>query len=453
MRLLDLAVEATQVGLPVDREALRAFSDSTREALIGAERKMREMLAQVVGKDRAEQWSPSNDHHVRWALFDPDGPFKLKPIAFSEKTRRASVAHDALRHYRDHEFVASVLEYRKHAKLLSTYVPEHTVEVDGIPHTFGSDLWRLHSDDRIRPIWNVGRTVTGRWTSNPNVQNWPKDLRAIIVAPPGRKLVGADYAQLELRIMAALSGDPELIRRCAEADESRKLEPDYDPHSYVASLVFGHTFCELPIDDPTHRKTRPGEPPCRCGRCRRATIRDVVKRVIYGLNYGAGAQRVLEAIYDSDYDGPQLSVGFIERVICEIFTAFPGIARWRDGQLRKAQQTREVRSPLSGRRRIFPLGQIEPPVVYNYPIQSGAADIINSRLLALVSRLASVDPSATFIAQVHDAVYFEVDETRAEDVARLVTGTLSVSLPLAPGAPEMPFIASAKVGRTWRDVS
>jgi len=277
-------------------------------------------------------------------------------------------------------------------------------------------------------------------------QNWPKWMRAVFVAPPGRKLVGADQAQLEMRIIANLSGDKNLIERCMNAREDDKLNPDCDPHSYVASFVFGATFTSLDRFDKSHTKPQPGEPKCKCQKCKRSTLRDVNKRTIYGLNYGAGGQTVLDAIYNGGYDGPPLTLPFIERVTKTYFRLFPGVPTWRDKTFRDAQANREVRSPLYGRRRIFPLGDVEASVVYNYPIQSGGADVMAFGLARLRKALPLIDPTAVIIAQIHDAVYVECDETKAEAVAKCVEDSLTCEFAFTPGGTPMKYVATAAIG-------
>ena len=263
-------------------------------------------------------------------------------------------------------------------------------------------------------------------------------MRKAIVAPKGRKIVGADFSQLEMRIMASLSGDPELIRRCASADENDKFNSEKDPHAYVAALTFGDAYRDAYANGDAELFT---------------ALRTIAKRVVYGLNYGAGAMTILESIYDGGYDGPPLTKRLIERVINIYFREFPGVPTWRSNQLAKVNATRAVYSPIIGRHRIFPLGDADATIVYNYPIQSGAADIMSTRLLVLEAALPRVDPSAVFIAQVHDAIYVECDAQRALDVATCVEATLSIELALTPDAVPMPYPASAQISDNWADAA
>jgi len=312
------------------------------------------------------------------------------------------------------------------------------------------------ADGRIHPVWKPWGAKTGRWTSSPNAQNWPKWLRALIRAGRGRKIVGADYDQLELRNLALLASDRELARRCLEADGNRKLEPDCDPHSYVASLAFGSRYVNLQLKDPAHVAVE-GSAKCKCETCTRKALRELTKRVIYGLNYGAGEATVIESIYNAGYDGPPITVDIVKLVKRTVFSAFTGIEPWHREQILVANETGELRSPLYDRRRVFPLAVAPPAVreavptteVKNYPIQAMGADIMNSQMALVLKRLPDVDPTAFIFAQVHDAIYAECAEDRAEAVAQMFTDTLTVSHEF--NGLTMHFTATGSVADTWKD--
>jgi uracil-DNA glycosylase family 4 len=285
-----------------------------------------------------------------------------------------------------------------------------------------------------------------------NCQNWPKWLRIVVATKPGRKIVGADYDQLELRAMALLSGDAELTRRCMTADGDRKLEPDHDPHSYVASLAFMAQYTGLHLKDPKHIKDDKVTEKCKCETCKRKALRDIIKRVIYGLGYGAGDATVLEAIYDGGYNGPPITLNMIAHVRATVFKAFQDIEPYRQRSVREAMKSGELRSPIYGRRRIFPLNEIPITEIYNYGIQSFGADLMNERIIILEARLADVDPTAFIIAQVHDAIYIECNEDRAEAVAALMQEVMTTSRRIE-GGPLMDFTASAAIANNWKDAA
>lgn len=432
VRVQEIAIRMELAGMPISQERVR-------EAEVRAEAVVAEELAemrQIVGKQKdanGEPWTPTGGE-LLWALFAPDGPLRLEPFAWTtggkSGKKQPSTAKEALARMEDqHPFVGRLIRYRKYSYILQNYIHGETL--------------RVRADGRLHPSWRVWGTGTTRWTSSPNFQNWSKggedarddatlNLRSMIVAPPGRRIVGADYAALELRIMADLCGDPNLIRRCIEAVEEKKLEPDHDPHAYMAWKTFGAAY----LDGDKYRKK---------------ALRDVVKRVVYGLNYGAGAATVLEAIYNGGYEGPQITLRMIEAIIATLFREYPGILAWRTQAEKLANQTREVRSALYGSRRIFPLGDVDTTVAYNHPIQASGANIVNYRFAELDTpeRIYAVDPTALPLAQVHDAIYYEVDEDRADAVCKVVTETLTCELSLSGSATPMIYAATAEHAATW----
>lgn len=432
MQMQRIACEMTFTGMPISKEAMNHAGIVAQRHSTDALMRMREFMNQP-------DFNPRSSKHLQWALYDRSGPLKLQPPS-KTKSGVGSTAADDLAKLAHIPFVRDLLAYREHEKIDRTYIQGKQI--------------KIREDGRVHPTWKVTGTRTGRWSSSPNFQNFPRWLRSICVPNEGRVIVGADYAQLEVRIMAALSGDADLIRRCATADEKRKLEPDYDPHSYVASLAFGRAFTDLALKAPEHiPKGSPGAESCKCDTCIRSSLREIAKTVVYGLNYGASPPTILAGIYARGYKGPPVSLEIIERTTQTFFKAFPGVVSWRNKTLQTACALREVRSPLLRRRRVFPLGDVPATVAYNYPIQSCAADIINQRLILLDKALAGVDPSARIIAQVHDAIYVECVEDKADKMKKLVSESLSWTLALAQGAPEMPFLASAKIGKNWSEVS
>lgn len=427
-RMLDVGMDMTRRGLPfsdavrADLEAqyaarcaeaqarMRAALEARRVPAINVasapqlQRLLYEVL-QLPVVSRTATGQPSTSHGVLLALS------RLARTGALDDARA-----DAVR-----EFVEPLLVFRESSKLLSTYLR---------PEAIG-----LGPDGRLHPSWRVTGTVTGRWSSSPNLQNWPASMRAMVVAPAGRVLVGADYAQLELRIMAALAGDATLIQRCAEADENDKLNPARDPHAFVASLAFRAVYERAQKDE-------------------RKALRDVAKRVVYGMLYGAGAGTIAESIAsDETYSGPPVTPASVQTIMDAYFRGFPRVREYRNRAVATAARQGAVYSPLLRRRRIYPVGAVPVTVALNYPIQSGAADIVNAAVVRLLEALPGVDPTAGLIAQVHDALYIEADAARADEVARLLEQAMTTELRVVPGAPPMPIIATAKVGRSWADVS
>lgn len=433
VRMQEIAIRMELNGVPLSIEKVKRLEAHAETQRAHYLREMRHMLGNPKSRlsgAKGEEWVPSGGD-LLWALFSPEGPLRLEPYAYTEggadgSKKQPSTAKEALARMVDqHPFVPMLIEYRKYDYVLTHYVHGTTL--------------RVQSDGWMHPQWKVYGTSTTRWTSNPNFQNWSKgqaekdellNLRALVEAPPGWRIIGADEAQLELRVMGDLTGDAALIRRLLTADESRKLEPDHDPHAYMAAVVFGEAY----LSGDTKRKK---------------ALRDVVKRVVYGLNYGAGAATVLEAIYNGGYEGPRITLQMIQRITAALFAEYPGIPRWRNEQERKAFETREVRSPLLGSRRIFPLGDVDTTVAYNFPIQSGAANVVNTCLARLDDRLLADHPEVRLFAQVHDAVYGLCPEDRVEKVCKVFDEALTWETSLVGNEQKMLYLATADHAQTW----
>jgi len=421
MKLEQQALDMWRNGMPIDLEAAKRIGNEAQQRSSSALEKMREIL-------KWPDFNPASGAQLAEAMFDRLGnvPTKFTPTGARVTDKTAIVA------LRDCPFKRALLEYKDSTATLRNYFEVR----DGVAYP-GRSL-HVWVDGRIRGIWKAFGTRTGRFSSNPNFQNWPKWLRNLVVAPKGRKIVGADYDQLELRIMAGLANDPVLIDRCLNADDSDKLDPDKDPHSYVASIAFADAFLRLDTSDPQQKSER-------------KALRDLCKRVIYGLNYGAGDKKVLESIYAGGYDGPPLNVSMIGRIRTAIYDAFKGIPEFQKHLQRQAEKDHEVRSPLLGRRRTFPLGDVPFTEILNFPIQSAAADIMNQRATQLWEEVSAHYPTALYIAQVHDAVYYECDEEDAEAIRDLMTNTLSYKTALVEGGTEIPFTAAAEIADCWGD--
>jgi DNA polymerase I-like protein with 3'-5' exonuclease and polymerase domains len=448
LRMATIAMEMQRCGVPIDQE---------KRVSIGAEHRVLKSDALGVMREYVEAWripraesveellaegdteaasalqrildeggdptmfNPESPVQLRWALFDKSGPCKLTSTMLTGKKRLASTSKDALRSHSQHEFVATLRAYQDSKRVLSNYID--------------SNGFRLGPDGRMHPAWKVHGTVTGRWSSSPNFQNLDELIKTMFVSRPGYVWVGADYAQLELRIIAALSGDETLIKLCLEADENDKLNPDRDPHSYVARLAFGRAFME---SDQKARKA----------------LRDGIKAVVYGMNYGAGASKIQQTIMlDEAYKGPPLTVEMVTKIMAAYFKGFGRVKTYRDRAVSEATKARAVFSPLLRRRRSFPLGEVEAPTAMNFGIQAGAADLVDDAVDTLHKALPAVDEEAALLAQVHDALYVECREEHGPAVAQCLERSMYRKIRLVSSAPEMEFIAKAKIGPGWASVS
>jgi DNA polymerase I-like protein with 3'-5' exonuclease and polymerase domains len=395
---------------------------------------------------RNDEFNPNSPEQLRKILYEDLGyPVIVWTDGGKSGKKQPSTANDVLVRLPDTPFKRAMLTFRAGTSVLKAYFD---VSRGVATPSRGIRIW---ADGRAHTTWKA-LARSGRFVSSPNWQNIPGWIRKMVVAPKGRLIVGADYDQLELRIIAALSNDATLIGMCLNADDKRKLEPDFDPHSYVAQLSFGPLYTNLLLKDPKHDPDPAKK--CKCQTCTRKMYRDICKRVIYGLNYGAGAATVLEAIYNGGYNGPPLSIEMLERIKLAIFKAFPGIPKWRDKLVKEVTRDQAVFSPIMKRWRTFPLGDIPTTEVFNLPIQSAGADIINIRnTIFYEQHMHRIDPTAMYLAQVHDAVYYEVDENKAEAFEAQLTETLTWETALAPGGQVMMFSAGAKSAINWKDAA
>jgi DNA polymerase-1 len=310
---------------------------------------------------------------------------------------------------REHEIVAKVLEYREVAKLKNTYI-------DVIPKL-------VAADGRLHTVFNQTSTATGRLSStNPNLQNVPvrtelgrRIRRAFVAGGENRVLLAADYSQIELRIMAHLSGDEAMRAAFHRGD---------DIHDVTARGIFGL------LDEQQAS----------------ANQRRIAKSVNFGLLYGM-----------SDFGLAQrLDIERIEaRAMTDAYFArFPGVRGWIDRNLDFGREHGYVETIL-GRRRYFPdlrarnhgLRSAAEREATNAPMQGSAADLMKLAMVRIERALHDRDPEARMLLQIHDELIFEVERPALDAVAALVKREMENALQLS-----VPIEATLKAGRTWYDV-
>jgi DNA polymerase-1 len=301
-----------------------------------------------------------------------------------------------------------MIEQRELAKLQGTYV-------DALPALVNPDTGRLHTS------FNQTVATTGRLSSsNPNLQNVPvrtdlgRELRKGFVAPAGCLLVSADYSQIELRLVAHLSRDENLL------DAFRQ---GVDVHRRTAALVLG-----IPQEEVTFEQ------------------RSTAKMVNFGLIYGMspfglserlGMERDVAAAFIRDY-----------------FAVFPGVRRYQEEAIAQAQELGFV-STLLGRRRYLPeirsrnfsVREFAKRTAINSPIQGTAADLIKLAMIAIGRRLRGDDGPALrsrMILQVHDELLFEAPEDEVEELSAAVRERMEGAIRL-----EVPVVVDVGVGRSW----
>lgn len=309
----------------------------------------------------------------------------------------------------DHPLAKLLLEYKKVCKLLST---------------FGHKLLGFVSEDgRIHPDWSQIGTETGRMScSKPNVQQLPTEVRRYVRAPEGRALVWADYAQAEIRVLAAASGDPTLL----EAFRAGR-----DPYEATAANVF-----DVPEDEVTGEQ------------------RGVAKVLVFSFIFGASASGIAAKLGITREEGEHL----VERY----FAAHPQVKAFLKTTVQDVPDTGQARS-LSGRTRRFgdvhAMGRKEVRGVarkaMNHPMQSSCAD--GQKLaLALLSERRDECPGAVPVIALHDEIVVECDEDQVDAVAtwlrRAMQDGMADILALGTGGDHpIPVVVEVESGKTWGD--
>lgn len=303
-----------------------------------------------------------------------------------------------------HPAVALLLEYRQLAKLKSTYT-------DGLQIC-------IAEDGRIHTTFNQTEARTGRISSlEPNLQNIPvrteqgKRLREFFIAGENRVLVDADYSQIELRVLAAISDDENMIN----AFRSGK-----DIHTATASQVFG-----LPIDMIT------------------PVLRSRAKAVNFGIVYGIGAFSLSKDIGVTRKEA--------DSYIKSYLATYPKVAQYMENTIETAKQNGYV-TTIFGRRRYLPelsssngmLRAFGERVARNAPIQGAAADIIKLAMIKVFETLKEKVPSANLILQVHDELIVECDQSDAQTVCEILKTEMENAVKL-----KVDLIADAHFGKTW----
>jgi len=388
------AIEAH--GVLLDREALAAMS-------VDLEARMA-LLVEKVYEAAGSRFNILSPIQLREVLFE-----KLAlPTKGMKKTKTGlSTDSDALEALAPlHPLPALVLEYRAMAKLKSTYVDSlpRLADAQGRVHT------RLHQTV----------AATGRLSSSdPNLQNIPvrteegAKIRAAFVAAPGAMLVSADYNQIELRVLAHLSADENLI----EAFRSGQ-----DIHTATSADMF-----DVPLDQVT------------------SAMRREAKVVNYGIIYGMGAQRLSREL--------GISQGKAGEYIKRYFEKFPKVQKFYALMLEHARDKGFV-ATLMGRRRYLPditsdhggRRQMAERVATNTPIQGSAADIIKKAMVDLDGALRDAGLATRLVLQIHDELLLEAPAAEVDEVSRLVVQVMEGAAKLL-----VPIVVDVGSGGTWAE--
>lgn len=283
----------------------------------------------------------------------------------TEKTGLPKIDKEVLEQYGRHTSARALLAY-----VLTTATINMYIEGDKrVGKGKGSAKPIVIGDDGyLHPNWTIHK-ITGRWGSNPNCQNWSKragggseNLRTMIEAPEGYILVGADQKQLEARLIGAMAQCKLMIDCFRNGD---------DIHGLFAGIGFPNEWPRLAKIFKEHKKAAGGK--CTCVDCQnRNKMRDRTKNLEYGAFYGGQEQKLFDAIAK---DFPEATLGQVREFLMRFNAMLPEVLAWRKNVLDEAIRAGEIRSPILGRRQVFPLGRVDPNVAYNYKAQAGGADL------------------------------------------------------------------------------
>lgn len=398
MPLVPVLAKMERAGMLVDPDRLHSLSEGLATQITEVERNIRDLA----GDETFNIGSPMQLSHV---LFDVMGlPTKgLKKTKRGYYSTNAKVLSDLAR---DHEIVRLILDWREKSKIKSTYLD-----------TLGP---LRRGDGRVHTTYNQTITATGRLSSSdPNLQNIPtrselgRTVKTAFSAGEGSVFLAVDYSQIELRLLAHLSGDEHLVRAFNEGE---------DFHAETAARVFGVPVSEVTPD-----------------------LRSRAKAVNFGIVYGQQAYGLSQSLH--------ISMAEARDMIDRYYEAYPGVRTFLDNVVARAKQTGYAET-MYGRRRHIPELKAKNPqlrgfgerTAMNHPMQGTAADIIKIAMARVSRRLEEEGFAAHMILQVHDELDFECPIDEVERLTAMVRDVMEHVVDL-----RVPLIAEASTGVTWAD--
>ena len=398
MPLVPVLAKMERAGMLVDPDRLHSLSEGLAIQIAEVERSIRDLA----GDETFNIGSPMQLSHV---LFDVMGlPTKgLKKTKRGYYSTNAKVLSDLAR---DHEIVRLILDWREKSKIKSTYLD-----------TLGP---LRRGDGRVHTTYNQTITATGRLSSSdPNLQNIPtrselgRTVKTAFSAGEGSVFLAVDYSQIELRLLAHLSGDEHLVRAFNEGE---------DFHAETAARVFGVPASEVTPD-----------------------LRSRAKAVNFGIVYGQQAYGLSQSLHVSMVEARDM--------IDRYYEAYPGVRTFLDNVVARAKQTGYAET-MYGRRRHIPELKAKNPqlrgfgerTAMNHPMQGTAADIIKIAMARVSRRLEEEGFAAHMILQVHDELDFECPGNEVERLTAMVQDVMEHVVEL-----RVPLIAEASTGITWAD--
>ena len=390
--LAQVLADMTRTGVLVDKDGIEQFGVKLREEL-------EQVLTRIHMETGSATFNPNSPKQLGEMLFDTMG------LPHGKKTQRGwSTDAETLESLREYPLVEDVLQYRAYQKLNSTYV-------EGLLKVIGED-------GRIHSTFNQTEARTGRLSSdNPNLQNIPirtelgSQLRAYFIAKPGCVLVDADYSQIELRILAHITGDEHMQQAFLNGE---------DIHRSTAAKIYG-----IPQSEVTPR------------------LRSSAKAINFGIMYGKGAYSLSKDI--------GVTVKEADAFLKNYLAAFPNVSGYMDKTIADAKANGYV-STLFGRRRTLPelastnfnVRASGERMARNTPIQGTAADVIKLAMVRVWKRLRDEKMASRLILTVHDELIVEAPEAEAEQAARILREEMEGCVQYA-----VPLSTDVHAGKNW----
>jgi DNA polymerase-1 len=394
MPLMPILAEMEKTGVLIDPERLKTQSETLKKRIEVLE----EMAYQLAG----EEFNLASPKQLQHILFTKLGLPVVQKTAKGQASTAENVLHELAREY---ELPEIILEHRSLTKLVSTYL-------DALPQKINAETGRVHTS------YNQAVTSTGRLSSSdPNLQNIPirksegRDIRRAFIAKEGFKLLACDYSQIELRIMAHLSNDQNLLRAFSEG---------LDIHQATASEVFATPLDEVSSDQ-----------------------RRSAKAVNFGLIYGMSSFGLAKQL-----DIPR---GLAQEYIDLYFARYPGVKEYMESTKALAKSQGYVET-LMGRRLYLPdinaknkmLVKAAERLAINAPMQGTAADLIKLAMIEVNAWLKNSELDCKMIMQVHDELVFEVNNEHLESASIEIKSLMENALEL-----KVPLLVSCDSGDNW----
>ncbi len=395
MPLMTVLAKMELRGVALDEEWLAKESVDLENDLKALESKIFELSG--------EEFNMNSPRQLGEVLFEK---LQLDPKAKKTKTGQYATSEDILQKLASkHEIIQHILEYRTYQKLKSTYVDALPSQIDAF-------------DQRVHTNFSQTTAATGRLASvNPNLQNIPirtvrgQQIRGAFVAGEGKQIISADYSQIELRLIAEISGEENMIKAFQDGE---------DIHASTASKLF-----KVPLEEVTK------------------TQRSQAKTVNFGIIYGQGAFALAEQTGMSRSEAKQMIDSYYE--------TYPRLKDYMAEQVQKAREKGYVETILGRKRHLKDInsnnfvvkGHAERNAV-NAPIQGSAADIIKIAMINIEDELGKGDLQTRMLLQVHDELLFEAPKEEVEQVSALIKSEMETAFQT-----QVPLVVEVGSGDNW----